>query len=292
MKRAAAIILALLALAGCRYVEGDRVAKVGNKVLYMKDIQGLLPAGVTPEDSAAMVQQYINTWALAHLKELKAKEILSAEEKDITREVEDYRQNLLKFRLERKITESQLDTTITEDEIARYYEDHSQNYRYPYIIAKARIVTISQTSPNYDTVKKNYAKAESEKDKKGKNDGEDEGEQLSDIVMAYAERVEDFGGVWLPMPTIAKSVPGLDAESCETIFRSGDRYIKQGDGKDYFIFLTEKVPAGQLAPLDYCRQGIRDAIMVARKQEILTKLEQDLLRDGIESEKLKIYDVE
>ena len=283
MRKAAVIFLAVLALAGCRYVEGDRVAKVGDKVLYMKDIQGLLPAGVTPRDSAAMVQQYINTWALAHLKELKAKEVLSAEEKDISAEVEDYRQNLLNYRLERKITESQLDTTVTEEEMQRYYEEHSQNYKYPYIIAKARIITISQTSPNYDEVKKNYAKAESS----DKEDG-----QISDLFISYAENVDDFTGVWLPMPTIAKSVPGLDAESCETIFRGGDRYIKQGDGKDYFIFLVDKVPAGRLAPLDYCRQSIRDAILVARKQEILTKLEQDLLQEGIESEKLKIYDVE
>ena len=283
MRKVAVILLAVLALTGCRYVDGDRVARVGDKVLYLKDIRGLLPAGVTPEDSAAMVQQYINTWALAHLKELKAKEVLSAEEKDITAEVEDYRQNLLKYRLERKITESQLDTTITEEEMQRYYQDHSQNYKYPYIIAKARIITISQASPNYDEVKKNYAKAESS----DKEDG-----QIDDIFISYAEKVDDFTGVWLPMPTIAKAVPGLDAESCETIFRSGDRYIKQGDGKDYFIFLVDKVPAGRLAPLDYCRQSIRDAILVARKQEILTKLEQDLLQEGIESEKLKIYDVE
>ena len=280
MRRAAVIFLAVLALAGCRYVEGDRVAKVGDKVLYMKDIQGLLPDGVTPEDSAAMVQKYINTWALAHLKELKAKEVLSAEEKDITREVEDYRQNLLKYRLERKITESQLDTTVTDEEMQQYYEEHSQNYKYPYIIAKARIYTISQTSPNYDAVKKAYASTS------------EEDEQLRDLCAAYSERFEEFGGSWMPMPSIAKAVPGLDAESCETIFRSGDRYIKQGDGKDYFIFLTEKVPAGKLAPLDYCRQSIRDAILVARKQEILAKLEQDLLQEGIESEKLKIYDVE
>ena len=245
MRRAAVIFLALLALAGCRYVEGDRVAKVGDKVLYMKDIQSLLPAGVTPEDSAAMVQKYINTWALAHLKELKAKEVLSAEEKDITREVEDYRQNLLKYRLERKVTESQLDTTITDEEMLRYYEDHSQNYKYPYIIAKARIITLSQTSPNYDTVKKNYAKAEADVSR--------DDDQMNDIFVSYAERVDDFTGVWLPMPTIAKSVPGLDAESCETIFRSSDRYIKQGDGKDYFIFLVDKVPAGRLAPFEYCR---------------------------------------
>ena len=281
MRKVAFILLALVALAGCLRSEDERIAKVGNHILYQKDIRQLLPEGVSPEDSAAMVQQYINTWALAHLKLLKAEEALSAEEKNITAEVEDYRSNLLKYRLERKITDTQLDTTVTDDEMRQYYEEHSENYKFPYIIAKARIITLSQTSPNYDTVKKTF----------GASGGEEE-EELRERCASYAERFEEFGGNWMPMPTIAKAVPGLDAESCETIFRSGDKYIKVGDGKDYFIYLTEKIPAGRLAPYEYCRQSIKDAILIKRKQDILTQLEQDLLQDGIESKKLIIYNAE
>ena len=40
-------------------------------------------------------------------------------------------------------------------------------------------------------------------------------EQLSELCQSYAERYEEFGGNWMAMPTIAKAVPGLDAESCE-----------------------------------------------------------------------------
>ena len=281
MKKIAVILLAVVALAGCLRSEDERIAKVGNHILYQKDIRQLLPEGVSPEDSAPMVQQYINTWALAHLKLLKAEEALSAEEKNITAEVEDYRSNLLKYRLERKITDTQLDTTVTDDEMHQYYEEHSENYKFPYIIAKARIITLSQTSPNYDTVKKTFDAS-----------GGEEEEELRERCASYAERFEEFGGNWMPMPTIAKAVPGLDAESCETIFRSGDKYIKVGDGKDYFIYLTEKIPAGRLAPYEYCRQSIKDAILIKRKQDILTQLEQDLLQDGIESKKLIIYNAE
>ena len=95
----------------------------------------------------------------------------------------------------------------------------------------------------------------------------------------------------MAMPTIAKSVPGLDAESCETIFRNANKYIKVGDGKDYFIFLTDKIPVGNLAPYDYCKQTIKDAILINRKQALLTQLEQELLQEGIESNKL-IYNVD
>ena len=281
MRRYLLILLAALAIAGCKTDEGDRIARVGDHVLYRQDIEKLLPQGISPEDSAAMVQQYVNTWALAHLKLMKAEEVLSAEEKDITAEVEDYRSNLLNYRFEHIYTEERLDTTVTDDEIRAYYESHRGNYKYPYIIAKARIITLSQNSPHYDAIKKTYA-AEKEEDV----------EQLSELCQSYAERYEEFGGNWMAMPTIAKAVPGLDAESCETIFRVGNKYIKVGDGKDYFIFLTDKIPVGAFAPYEYCKQTIKDAILINRKQDLLSQLEQELLQEGIESQKLTIYDVD
>ncbi|MBP5506069.1 MAG: hypothetical protein J6X89_08225 [Bacteroidales bacterium] len=281
MKRYLLILLAALTLAGCYTDESDRIAKVGRHILYRQDIEKLLPQGISAEDSAAMVQQYINTWALAHLKLMKAEEVLSADEKDITDEVEDYRRNLLNYRFERSYTESRLDTTVTEEEMQAYYEGHSTNYKYPYIIAKARIVTLSQNSPHYDTVKKTY---DSVKD-------EDE-QELREVALSYAERFEEFGGAWMAMPAIAKAVPGLDAESCETIFRSSNKYIKVGDGKDYFIFLTAKIPVGSLAPYEYCKQAIKDAILNKRKQELYAQMEQELLQEGVETKKLIVYDVE
>ena len=281
MKRYLLILLVALTLAGCKTDAGDRIASVGDHILYRQDIEKLLPQGISPEDSAAMVQQYINTWALGHLKLMKAEEALSAEEKDITAEVEDYRSNLLNYRFEHSYTEARLDTTFTEEEMRAYYESHSGNYKYPYIIAKARIITISQTSPHYKAIAKIYAS--------GKEEDE---EELRELCTSYAERFEEFGGNWMAMPTIAKAVPGLDAESCETIFRTGDKYIKVGDGKDYFIYLTDKIPVGQLAPYDYCKQTIKDAILINRKQDLLTQMERELLQEGLESKKLIIYDVD
>lgn len=280
MKRYLLILLVALTIAGCKSEDDGRIARVGDHILYKQDIEKLLPQGISPEDSAAMVQQYVNTWALGHLKLMKAEEALSAEEKDITAEVEDYRSNLLNYRFEHSYTESRLDTTVTDTEMQEYYESHSGNYKFPYIIAKARIITLSQNSPHYDTIEKIYA---SEKE-------EDE-EQLRELCTSYAERFEEFGGNWMAMPNIAKAVPGLDAESCETIFRGSNKYIKVGDGKDYFIYLTEKTPVGHLAPYEYCKQSIKDAILIKRKQDLLSQLEQEILQEGIASKKLIIYEV-
>jgi len=256
----------------------ERVAKVGGSVLYEKDILKLLPEGVSPEDSAFMVQQYINTWALARLKLMKADELLSKNEKDITDEVEDYRINLLAYRYEKSFMESRIDTVVSEVESRKYYEDHPQSFSYPFSIVKARVIALSKNSPNYDKVKKNYKASE-----------EADVADLKEMCVSYARSYEDFGTEWVSMPVLAHAVPGLDAVSCETIFAGGNSYIMSGDETDYFIFIIDKCKAGRLAPYDYCKGTVNDAVISMRKKEILAKLEQDLLRDALDNNKLKIF---
>ena len=73
---------------------------------------------------------------------------------------------------------------------------------------------------------------------------------------------------------------------------NSNKYIKVGDGKDYFIFLTAKIPVGQLAPYDYCKQTVKDAILNKRKQDLRSQMEQQLLQEGVDTKKLIIYDID
>ena len=49
------------------------------------------------------------------------------------------------------------------------------------------------------------------------------------------------------------------------------------------------VPQGSPAPLEYCEERIRDIILSARKHELVTGLERDLLNDARNKEKFVIY---
>ena len=49
------------------------------------------------------------------------------------------------------------------------------------------------------------------------------------------------------------------------------------------------VPEGKPAPLACCADRLRDLILSARKHELETALEQDLLKDALRNKKLVIY---
>jgi len=53
--------------------------------------------------------------------------------------------------------------------------------------------------------------------------------------------------------------------------------------------VSEIMNAGRLAPIEYCTPSIRDMIISARKQSLISTLEQDLLKDARETGQLVIF---
>ena len=98
-------VLLLMSVVSCDLVNfrsnSERLAKIGDNVLYKSDVYPLLPEGISPEDSISMVQQYIESWAMDYLMFRKAEEQLSKNEKDINQEVKDFKMSLLSFRFEK-----------------------------------------------------------------------------------------------------------------------------------------------------------------------------------------------
>ena len=108
-------------------LRGEVVARVGKHKLYQSELLSYIPAGVGPEDSAALATRYINAWAEDLLLLDMAQEQLSKADKDVKDELEEYRRTLLKYRYQQLYILQRLDTLITDEEIERYYNDNKDN---------------------------------------------------------------------------------------------------------------------------------------------------------------------
>ena len=117
-----ALLIALLAVS-CQMVHrvtdsaaelfGDAVvARVGDHRLMRSELAEYIPAGVSSEDSLALAQQYIKSWAEELLFLDMAESRLSKEEQDVSKELEEYRRTLLKYRYEERYINERLDTLI------------------------------------------------------------------------------------------------------------------------------------------------------------------------------------
>lgn len=279
MKKAALAILVLLAATSCKYLEfrsGDKVvAEVGGKKLYESEIKSLIPPGKSPQDSIMMLQQYINNWALKHLLLEKAENELSKTDKDVEQELEDYRTSLLMYRFEKMFIDQRLDTLITEQECRDYYEKNSPNFVLDNSVVKARFAKISNNSPNLEKLRRGY-KASSIEDI-------DEFERL---CYSSADKYNNFGNEWTDIAMIAREVP-YDVQTLEREIRSSSAVEVKDSLYTYLVYFHEMILPDQIAPFEYYLPGIKQIILSKRKQELISTLEQNLIREALDNNHLK-----
>lgn len=284
MRKILILLSFLLLLSSCEALRSTwhssdrRVAKIGGDVLYESEVVKMLPPGTSSADSMQMVRQYVDTWALSKLLLLKAEEKLSKSDKDIKRQVEEFRSDLLGFRYEKLYLEEKLDTIVSRSDMEQYYQEHSQNYILPYSVVKARVAFISQTSPYYDMIRNSFTVTDP-----------DDVRELADLCYSSAQKYNDFGGGWISSETLAREL-GVNLNDLEKEFplHKGFEYKEKDDSK--LVFIISWVAPGEVSPFDYNKARIQETIISKRKQELLATLERDLLKDAISDKTLKIYE--
>jgi hypothetical protein len=111
--------------------------------------------------------------------------------------------------------------------------------------------------------------------------------EADSLAFSSAYRFTTWNDAWIDASTLAREF-GSESASVMASVRKG--WIERTDtlGVMSIAFVTELIPAGKIAPLEYSAPFIRDMIISARKQSLITTLEQDLLKDARESGKFEI----
>ena len=273
--------MALAVLPSCKTVQSiihddEVVAKLGDHKLYRADLEGIVPAGTTSEDSLNLVNLYINSWATNMAFQDVAQQSLSKEEKDVSKEVDAYRQSLLRYRFEQHHVAEKLDTNVSRKEITDYYEAHKSSFKLPRPILKARFLNIAKDSPSLPEIKRLMS-----------SDDPVDVEAADSAAFGTAQRYRDFSAGWIDAVTLAAEF-GVDY--VEMLSRKKGSFIEIQDGSNVSIaYVSRMVGTGETAPVEYCEERIKDIILSGRKHELLTTLEQELIEEAKLKENFVIY---
>ena len=247
---------------------GEIVAQAGSAKLKRADLDQVIPSGLSPEDSARLARQYISTWALDQLFMERAVQQLSKAEMDVTKELEVYRRSLLKFRYEQLFINERLDTLVTDDEVQEYYETHKDRFVLQRPVVKARFISIAADSPVLKNIKKKMSSDEAE-----------DILEADSLAFSSAYRFATWNNAWIDASTLAREF-GQESASVLASMKIG--WIERTDtsGISDIAFIAEMTPKGALSPIEYSAPFIKDMIISARKQSLITSLERDLLEDA------------
>lgn len=265
-------VLLAVTLSSCQWLsslvhDGEVVAKLGGHKLYRSDLEAIIPSSASPEDSANMAALYINSWATDMAFQDLAAEELSKEEKDVSKELEEYRQNLLRYRYEQRYVNERLDTTVTEEQVQEYYAAHKESFKVDRPLVKARFLNIDKKSKSLPKLRKLMSS----------NDIGDMAVADS-IAFSSTSHYHDFSSKWIDIVTLAAEF-GMSYQEVLAHKNGSVIEIPAGD-KVSLAYVVDMVGAGSVAPIDYCRETIRDNIVSGRKHELLSTLERDLLESA------------
>lgn len=287
MKKVLLVFLALVAAASCEEVSrlrssvgeffGDEaIARVGKEKLYRSTLEGYIPDGISPEDSAAMAAQFINSWATDRLFLEVAEAELSKEERDVSKELEEYRISLLKYRFEQHYVNERLDTNITPAEIRHYYEENPDKFILDSPVLKVRYMLIPSGSPAKEKIKKKMS-----------SDNVEEVIEADSMAVSAAVRYVDRTDNWTDLQTLSIE-SGSDPATLLSSMKKSFIEVPDGRGNVFVAYVTDMVKKGSPAPIEYSTEKIKDIILSERKRELVSGLERDLLKDARTKEKFEI----
>ncbi|MCQ2179544.1 MAG: hypothetical protein MJY91_05540 [Bacteroidales bacterium] len=282
MRKLTALILAIICMNACNTIssiihDDEVVARVGQEKLYLSQVEQYIPEFVSAEDSLKLVRQYINSWATEILYQQVAQEQLSEAEMDVTAELEDYRKSLLKFRYEQRYIGERLDTLVTMEQKEEYYNTHQELFQLDRPILRVRFLDIAKNSPSKEKIVKLMSSKEYE-----------DNVQAAELASSAALKYFDSTDRWTDAIVLAREF-GTDYSDMLAAMRGNIIKIEPEDRPDVLIAYVAEIRKNGVAPMEYVEDHICDYILSARKQELLTSLEQDLLDDALDHKTFVIY---
>lgn len=269
------ICVGVLAFSSCNRFKSDtkdqnELVEVGGAVLYRSEVEGMIPKGVLPKDSANMAGKIIENWVRQQVLLKKAKENTTDVDEYLTQKIERYKNSLIIYTYQNSVLNQYLDTVVTENEIEEYYNKNIAQFYLKSNIVKVRFVKINKNSKQAGRIKKElFANPLSESNML----------KLSDLCKESAENYYLEEDQWLFFNDLLKEVP-IQTYNQEDFLKNNRNIEIVSDNYIYYVVITDFKVRDMASPLKFETERIRQILLNHRKQLILTKLQSDLLKEA------------
>ncbi len=277
------IFIPLLCLAAsCSLLPGhgrkqEPVARVNDTYLYPDDLKGLVPSGTDPKDSTDLVKTYINNWIRQQLLLQQAENNLSSDKLDFSKELEQYRNSLIMYEYESELVKQKLDTTISEKEIADYYQANQANFQLRENIVRAGYIVAPLNAPDIPKMR-NLLRSEKSSDLRA----------LESLCQDHATSFSLDAATWISFSALQKVIP-LSTDDQEDFLNSNHYFEVQDSASRYMVRIYDFKTRESVSPLSFEIQNIRAVILNKRKTELLSRMEEDLFNNALKKKKFEIY---
>ncbi len=273
----------LLLLFSCSYFTDNKqeeekpIARVYEKYLYPEDIKGIVGENISQQDSINILKNYVESWIKQHVVLHFAEKYLDEEKKDVSRQLENYRNSLIIFAYEQELVQQKLDTSITEKEILTYYDANKDNFKLKTNIIKILYVKLERESPQLDGFRKLIRSNKPGDKKKLRND-----------CLKYAINYSLDDDTWHYFDDILKEVPIKTYDQGH--FLRNNKYIETFDSAyTYIMYIKDFNIKESASPLSYVKDDIRQLLINKRKIKLIDKINHNIYQEALKKGDYEIY---
>lgn len=255
--------------------EGAVLAEAFGEILYLDNIPSDLQQRAKGQDSLAILRLYVNNWVKQQVALNKAKENLATEIPDIDKKVADYRNSLIIYEYHRALFEQTLDTSVSSEEIAEYYEKNQKNFELKRNIVRLNYVKIPVTAENKNKAKQWFL-----------SDKESDRFMLMEYCQENAANTYFDETTWLTFDDLLKEIP-LNQYDQEHFLRT-NKFVELHDNQfTYWLFIHGYRIRNSISPLEFETERIRSIIINKRKVKLLEEVERALMTEAENKNEIK-----
>jgi hypothetical protein len=270
-------------LASCQYFQPKEVseekviARVGDKQLVQSNLSELIPANLSPSDSAIFVEKFILDWVKKQLMISRAEEAIDFNEARIQNKVLDYQYALMVHELEKKYIDANLNEAVSDQEIKVYYDEKAENFVLRQNLAKCIYFKIPSKAPNVWRLRRSL-----------RNYPQDTA-QIWEYTNQHAVKAFVEDSVWVKFDEVLVETPLKDVNDKAAFLKTNSSVEVSDADYIYFLKIFEYKVIGEVAPLEFIKESIADIIINKRKIALKKELEKKIYEEAEQTNAFEIY---
>ncbi len=271
----------LTLLVGCDYFQKSSkevvVAECYGKYLYESDLIGLVPEGTPTMDSIQRVSTFIDSWVRRQVLIHQAESNLNKEMLDLDKQMEEYRNSLIIYTYESQLIDQKLDTVISDDEIAEYYEQNKEDFQLRNTMVRVAYVILEEDSKQ----KPDFKKLLSDPDTL----------MLQNIdIQATYYAVKSFVDVdqWMRLDELTNIIP-IEIFNAESFLKKNKFVCFDMNEYTYMVRFVDYLLEESTSPMEMVRDNIKSVILAQRRQSLIDKMQTALYEKAKREKAFEVY---
>ncbi|MFA5418317.1 MAG: hypothetical protein WC341_07655 [Bacteroidales bacterium] len=277
------LMAVMMFISGCNLVsmkqnESPVLAQVEGEYLFLSDLAGVVPQGISHSDSIALAKNFINNWVKNRLMIAQAERNLTEEQLDFSKQMKDYRNSLVIYHYETLLINQELDTIVTDDQIMNYYQSHLNDFELKENILRAYYAIVTSETPLLDSVQTLFELPDS---------------TAVDSLLHFENRNDMLSlsvdtSFWMSFYQFQQIIP-IESYNQELFLKNNRLIHLVENGMDFLVKVVNFKIKDDISPLEVERQNIRNIIINQRKVRLIKKVREDIYNKALYNNDFEIY---